>query len=341
MKKKTARLLTAAGAAAVLLGGGAYVWNAYQNRQEAAAYAETARNSLREGGEDGGNSAEAAQTVSYQGETYRYKEALENYLFLGIDRRSLEETEDTPGSVGQADAIYLLSRDDAGQTLQVLGIPRDTMTEIEVFDHQGKSLGTTTDHLNLQYAYGDGRGSSCRLMTEAVSKLLYQLPIDGYCAVQMDGIAVLNEAVGGTTVTVPEGGFESGSASYAAGETVTLQGDEAEAFVRHRDIEVSQSALSRMERQQIFMDAWVAQASERAASDAGFVTELYMDLEPYMVTDISNDRFAQLLAETGSFTRNVQTLPGTGSTGEQFDEYHVDEDALYELILEMYYEKVS
>ena len=41
-------------------------------------------------------------------------------------------------------------------------------------------------------------------MEEAVSELFYGLPIHGYCALSMNNIADLNDAVGGVTVTVPE-----------------------------------------------------------------------------------------------------------------------------------------
>ena len=40
----------------------------------------------------------------------------------------------------------------------------------------------------LSYAYGDGGYESCELAENAVSELLYGLPIDGYCALNMDGL---------------------------------------------------------------------------------------------------------------------------------------------------------
>lgn len=319
MKRKTFCFLAGAAAAALAAGGAALLLGGRQERQNAEYEV------------SGEAFAESGTAVSYQGKDYRYREALRNYLFLGIDSYSQEE------GAGQADAIFLLSWDTGNQTMQALKIPRDTMTEIEVFSHGGEFLGTTRDHINLQYAYGDGRGSSCRLMKEAVSNLLYQLPVDGCCALQMDGITVLNNAVGGTTVTISEEGLSG----FTAGSTVTLQGDQAEAFVRYRDIKENQSALQRMDRQQIFLDAWIARAKELAASDPGFAAKLYTQLEPYMVTDMSNDIFARLLAAGETGEESVQTLPGTPHTGEQFDEYQVDEAALYELILTMYYEEVD
>lgn len=65
------------------------------------------------------------------------------------------------------------------QKIKVLFLPRDSMTKIEVFNPYGQSLGETTDHLNIQYAFGDGKEKSCELMKTAVSDMLDGLPIQG------------------------------------------------------------------------------------------------------------------------------------------------------------------
>ena len=74
----------------------------------------------------------------------------------------------------------------------MISIPRDTMTQIETFGPGGKSLGKSKDHISLSYAYGDGGYESCELAENAVSELLYGLPIDGYCALNMDGLPVFD-----------------------------------------------------------------------------------------------------------------------------------------------------
>ena len=112
-----------------------------------------------------------SDTVEYKGETYKYNDHLSNYLFLGIDTRETVDTYQSQADAGQADAIFLVSMDRATEKIKVLFIPRDSMTRIEVFNPAGKSLGMTTDHINIQYAYGDGRQKSCELMKTAVSNL--------------------------------------------------------------------------------------------------------------------------------------------------------------------------
>ena len=106
------------------------------------------------------------------------------------------------------------------------------MTEIETFDLQGNSLGLTENHLNLQYAYGDGAHTSCRLMEEAVSRLLYQVPIQGYCALNMDAMPVLADSVDGVEITVPDNSLAEVDPSFVQGAQVTITGENAETFLR-------------------------------------------------------------------------------------------------------------
>ncbi len=100
-----------------------------------------------------------------------YNDHLSNYLFMGVDTEG--EAEDaTARNAGQADAIFLLSMNRVTGEINTVSIPRDTMTEIEAFSVGGKSLGMMKNHINLQYAQGDGKHKSCELM-----KTKQQFPI--------------------------------------------------------------------------------------------------------------------------------------------------------------------
>ena len=84
-------------------------------------------------------------------------------------------------------------------------------------------------------------------------------------------------------------------------------------------------------------------AKELYAEDAGYAAKLYQALTPYMVTNISKD---QLLKITKSMTDGTAdeswTVPGDAVEGNDgHDEYHVDDNALYEKIIETFYKKVS
>lgn len=292
------------------------------------------------GNVDTGNSSDG--TVMWKGKEYLYNDHLSNYLLLGIDTREKAETSVGQADAGQADALYLLSWDRVEKTVSVVTIPRDTMTEIEAFGPGGESLGKSVDHISLSYAYGDGGHESCRLAEEAVSNLFYDLPIQGYCAVNLDGIQVLTESVGTLTVTVPNDSLEEAYPEFAEGAQVTLNEENTELFVRYRDTDEPQSALARTERQKEYIRAFGKTVQEQFAGNAAFAADLYTSLKPYMVTSMGNDEFVELMesATAGSVTGNW-TVPGEGVEGKSYDEYHVDDDALYEKILEMFYKETE
>ena len=267
-----------------------------------------------------------SDTVEYKGETYKYNDHLSNYLFLGIDTRETVDTYQSQVDAGQADAIFLVSMDRATEKIKVLFIPRDSMTRIEVFNPAGKSLGMTTDHINIQYAYGDGRQKSCELMKTAVSNLLNGLPVQGYCAMNMDGISVITDYVGGVEITVPDNSLEDINPDFKEGSVVTLTGENAEHLVRQ-------------ERQKTYLQAFLQKAQEQASKDAGFVTGLYDSIDNYTVTNMGNDVFAKLLTASQNEITDSRTVPGEGTQGENFDEYHVDEDELTNMIISMFYNK--
>ena len=201
-----------------------------------------------------------SDTVEYKGETYKYNDHLSNYLFLGIDTREAVDTYQSQADAGQADAIFLVSMDRATEKIKVLFIPRDSMTRIETFNPYGQSLGETTDHLNIQYAFGDGKEKSCELMKTAVSNMLDGLPIQGYCSMNMDGISVITDFVGGIQLTIPDDSLADVNPEYKKGAVVDITGETAEQFVRYRDIDKTQSALVRQERQKTFLQALVQKA---------------------------------------------------------------------------------
>lgn len=316
-----------------ILGGGYYLLS----QKNAASSKAGGQNS------DSRNQTDLSQNsdiVEYKGETYKYNDHLSNYLFLGIDTREAVDTYQSQADAGQADAIFLVSMDRATEKIKVLFLPRDSMTKIEVFNPYGQSLGETTDHLNIQYAFGDGKEKSCELMKTAVSDMLDGLPIQGYCSMNMDGISVITDFVGGIQLTIPDDSLADVNPEYKKGAVVDITGETAEQFVRYRDIDKTQSALVRQERQKTFLQALVQKAQEKAGEDAGFVTGLYDSVKSYTVTNMGNDIFAKLLAASQNGITDTETVPGEGTHGENFDEYHIDEDALSDLIISMFYEKI-
>lgn len=272
--------------------------------------------------------------VRWKNQEYRYNDHLSNYLFIGVDKYEVE--------AGQCDALFLLSYDRVTKDIAVISIPRDTMTDIEVFLADGTSGGMSRNHISLSYSFGDGAHESCQLTKEAVSHLFYGLYINGYCAMNMSGLPVIPEVIGEFEVVVPDDSLVSANPQWKEGSTVMITSENAEDFVRYRDIEVSMSALARQGRQRVFLEAAMEKLEKEFAKDQKVVTELYEALTPHLVTSMGNDLFLELMEAVASGTEVVSwTLPGEGITGDVYDEYRVDDELLYEKIIETFYKKVE
>ena len=281
------------------------------------------------------------EVIIYEGKEYRYNDHLSNYLFLGIDTKEAIKGHDVAGDAGQADAIFLVSYDRVKKTVRCLSIPRDTMAQIHLFAPDGTDLGYSKDHINIQYAFGDGKTKSCQLMKKAVETLLSDIRIDGYCAINMDGIPAAVEQVGGVELVVPDDSLEAVNPEFKQGATAMITKDNAEQFVRYRDITVSHSASTRANRQKVFMKAFADTAKVRSAEDADLVVDMYESLKPYMVTNIGNDVFAKLLQAEPATEKIFEDIPGKRVDGINFDEYHIKEKDLYKLVLQMFYEEAK
>ena len=273
-------------------------------------------------------------TIEFEGKRYAYNTDIVNILFIGVDKRG-ELTEHTmPGKAGQADVIMLLSLNKSTKDCTILQISRNTMMEIESMDLSGNPLGKKYGQLALQYAYGNGKNTSCLAVKKRVQELLYGIVIDGYIALDIDAIPVLNDAVGGVEITVPED-YTWIDPSFKKGETVLLDGKKAEKYVRSRDTSVTGSNNDRMKRQVQYIPAMISKVRKKLGS--GKLYEKYYPLiENYMLTDLSADRIDQL-ADYNLKTDEIYFVPGDDKEGAEFDEFIVENYELQKLLLKILY----
>ena len=180
----------------------------------------------------------AAQPLQlyYNGRWYRLLDGLETCLVLGIDKFSDYAATFVEGDLLndlQSDVLLLMIEDKAAGSWTALQLNRDTMCEIRRLGISGEKTGTVFQQLALSHTYGSGGKDSCRNSVKAVSRLLYDVPIDHYYAVTMDAIPVLNDLVGGVTVHVDDD-LTAADPVLVQGTDVTLHGDQALHFVRAR-----------------------------------------------------------------------------------------------------------
>lgn len=199
--------------------------------------------------------------VRYQGVHYRYNGDILTFLFLGIDKMTEVAPVQNGIDGGQSDAIFLLVLNPHNKEINVIGIPRDTMAEIKVYETDGSYKGTATGQITLQHGYGDGVAVSCERSREAVSKLFYNLPIHGYCAVNMGAIPLINDAVGGVDLKALET-MDYKDFHMKEGEEVHLEGMDSYHYLHYGDVTQFGSAGRRLERQKQYLTAYASTAVE-------------------------------------------------------------------------------
>lgn len=298
-------------------------------RKNASANENSTQSDIDEYGDD----SSSYRTITYNGKTYTYNQNISTILFLGIDQHEKAESYGYEGTGGRSDCIILLIMDSSNNTVKMLEISRDTMVDVAVYDTSGEYALDMNMQITMQYAYGDGANKSCRLTKEVVSKLLYGIPIDNYFSMNIDGISTVTDAVGGVTLTVPQD-YTYVDPQFTQGATLTLDGTQAEKYVRKRDTTVIGSNDGRMERQMQYVRALVAQLQSSATGMSTY-QNLLNQASDYIITDMQTDDLYALTKYTLDDTE--YKVPGETVAGSANDEYHVDEEALQKQIIDLFY----
>ncbi len=281
--------------------------------------------------------------VKYQDAVYAYNEEILTFLIMGIDK--LEDVKEAEGGTdgGQADALFLVVLNPKDKSIRVVAINRNTMTDVDIYDNNGEYESTVKAQIAIQHGFGDGMERSCEYQEKAVGNLFYQLPIHGYAAVNMSAISTINDVVGGVDVTIPEdlAGFNE---EFVEGRTLHLMGENAFWYVKYRNTDTFGSADMRLDRQKQYLTGFIDVAKQAVHKEPSVAIDLYQAVKPQMITDVSLDEVAYLapiLAEYSYDAEGFYTLPGETVMGEQYEEFYPDEDAMFEMILEVFYEKVQ
>ena len=286
------------------------------------------------------------KTISYKGDTYLYNENITAILCMGVDSYEMADGDQLIGTSGQADMLLLAILDTESGQVKLWNISRDSMTDVDIYNVKGEYVRTEKLQACLAFAYGDGQKSSCENTVLAVSRLLYGMPIQSYAVLNMDAIKPLNDAIGGVEVTIHEGDILP--ARFKPGTTVLLQGDDVEAYVRSRRTELPGEAIdsnnNRMARQKQYMMNFVQKALQMTKADLMVPVKLFniAKEDNNMITDLNVSKVAYLATSfvNVNFTESdFLTVPGSVVAGGEYAEYHVDDDSLYQMILDTFYIK--
>ncbi|MGN1144656.1 MAG: LCP family protein [Anaerovoracaceae bacterium] len=285
--------------------------------------------------------AEEEELTYFDGSWYRQRDDLETVLLLGLDQMEQPQSADGYRNDMQADFLLLLVIDEGKKNCQILQLNRDTMTEIPILGVAGGEAGSFTGQLALAHTYGSGKADSCFNAAKAVSDLLYGVPVDHFVSMTMDGVARINDLAGGVTVRI-EDDFSQVDPSLTEGSEICLSGSQALTYVRARGGMEDSSNLQRMRRQRTYMQALYEKVKTCVEEDDNFMTEAAAQLSDCMVSDYTANQLAALgdLLSACSMGE-ILPLEGSAKQGKEFMEFYVDEDALQQTVISLFYEKAE
>jgi anionic cell wall polymer biosynthesis LytR-Cps2A-Psr (LCP) family protein len=249
---------------------------------------------------------EATGLGKYTGENTD-EELADNQIFYNDQVYTLNEDLITILVMGidndSAQSLFLVLINPHNENVYIVGIDCNSMVDVDVFDGEGNYEGRYIKQAARQYGYGDGQEESCKRQAEAVSRMFYNIPINDYIAINMDAIPELDDLVGGVSVDAA-------------------------------DMNQQQSQI------QYFIN-FAAKAKSEASADVRVAARLYRTAKKNMVTDMKLSSYIYLATEVLGYEFDMEHLyfpEGETVRGNNFEEFYVDEDALQQLIVDLFYE---
>jgi len=297
----------------------------------AVYFAQTEKNEIPETQDD--VDSYYARFIEHDGQVYPVKRGIQTLLLIGKDamegRRPVSDVE-TFYNDDLADFLLVLAFDHENKTVTPLEINRDTMCDVPWLSVNGLVGGYARLQVTMAHIFGTGKQDSSKNVVTAVTGLLYGAPIDHYFTFSMDTVPIINDLVGGVTVTL-EDDVPSLGPDYVKGNTITLKGNEALRFVRARDVSVIDSNVSRMGHQRLYMNAFINQAGAKLKQDQDFILRAYDKVERFLITDLTVETVSELINDFYEYeVLPIQTYSGTYSWSEvETAQFEPDAESLW------------
>lgn len=282
-----------------------------------------------------------SKMIVRDGISYYPRQDMNVVLLIGTDIDGKIQSSGSYNNKASADMVALLVFDEASEEFWVLSLNRDTMMNIPVLGLNGRQAGTVYAQLATSHNYGSGLADSCENTRKAVSDFLYGITIDHYFSMNMDGIGILNDSVGGVEVRIDDD-FSQVDPSLVQGSTMVLNGEQAYSFVRSRASVGSKLNISRMERQRQYMEGFVTSLQNTLSENELFFADLWSEISDYAVTDCSTVVLNRLAADYGKYRFAGSLTPeGENILGDKYYEFYADEALLEEMVLKLFFRQVN
>ena len=233
------------------------------------------------------------RTIIYNGNDYQYNSARSNILVMGINPKAEEGK--------TLDSALLFSIDTASGKTTLISIPGETICEVDAYTGGGSYEGLVTTTLNKAFSLGGSGKLGAVNAAEAVSRLLYGIPINAYLSLDLRSMENLADAVGGVDVIATRE-FAERYREFKAGETIILTGDLAEKYTSSlkyddkNEFAKAEEDADRMERQKLFMLGFLKNAVRDTKNNLLFPVHLSQFLKPYTSSNLSLTRKLYILS---------------------------------------------
>lgn len=260
-----------------------------------------------------------------------FNEDVVSVVLIGVDHSVNRE-----GS--QADVIIVCAVNTKMNEVQMITIPRDTYTTVKKINSKGEVTGTTQFKINSSYNYGgQSRGYGYENVLDSISNLFGGIKMPYYIGVNMDSIGPITKKIGGVPIVIDADFSKWG---MPKGSEQVLMGDKALTYIRERKLPGSDgSDMGRTERQRKFLIALAKVLQKKGAVE--MATTLYNEAAKYIDTNMTLEEivaFASILRDMDLDNLKFQTIEGKYQYVGKYDCYLVDEEALEELVQDVYYE---
>lgn len=296
--------------------------------------------------------------IAIDSKVYAYNEECINLLVLGLDKPGniSKETDYQNWESGQTDAIFLVSLNPVTDEIRIVGIPRNSMVNVDIYDEANHKIKTVHDQICLQYAFAGGGQAGLDRVKKSVGELFYGLPIHGAFAVGYDAVSVVNDMAGGVEVEVLED-LTKEHASFVPGNCVQLNGKLALLYVRSRHYGELGSPTKRLQRQKQYITALIYKMMGEVKKNPILAKDMYNAVTPYMNTDVTLDEVVYLAAEAVNYRfgddsfrliegedRAVEIPEEKLRPGEKepfYNDYYLKEDSIKQIMLSLFYDEVT
>ena len=283
--------------------------------------------------------AEKEQTsLFYEDREYPLKHHITSLLVLGTDKfegQLYHGDIDLFYNESCADFQTVLVIDDDEKAIYAIPVNRDTVTAVPWLDVLGNIGGYVEQQIALAYTYGSGKKDSAENDALAVSKFLYDAPIDYVMAFTMDSVPIINDAVGGVEVTI-ETDLTGADPSFKKGETLTLMGDKALTFVRARMNVGDESNLQRMGRFKQYLYGFIVSARRTYNKNPDSALKILEKVSPYLTMNMTAEKLSEITKKLAQYElKPFKSIDGEVKINE-YAEFYADDESKWNAVKDVY-----